>query len=128
MEQNTAKAATTTAVNNAKGMSVVKPSTETAAPPQAAKEEKTKPLTIEERLKKIEQLYKLTERREELVLHLSNLNDFNIDPTVSASVKIDDGNNHRFSIANADSIVEIVVMLKAKIRGFISEIDAQLEF
>ena len=76
MEQNTAKAATTTAANNAKGMSVVKPSTESAAPTQAAKEEKPKPLTIEERLKKIEQLYKLKDRREELVLHLSNLNDF----------------------------------------------------
>ena len=109
-------------------MSAVKPSPEQQAPAKATVDETAKPLTIEDRLKKIEQLYKLKDRREELVVHLSNLNDFNIDPTGSASLKLDDGNNHRFTIANAESIVEIVAMLKTKILGFVAEIDAKIQF
>lgn len=128
MEQNIAKAATTAAPVTPKGLSVVKSPIETQAPVTPVAAEKQKTLTIEQRLKKIEQLYKLKDRREELVQHLSNLNDFNIDPTGSANLKLDDGNNHRFTIANAETIVEMVELLKAKVIGYIAEIDSKIQF
>jgi hypothetical protein len=128
MSQATAKALVNAKPNETPVIKVeeTKPQLRVVNDPPAIEE--AKQLPIDERLKKVQHLFALTERREKLVEHLSNVNDFDVDPTGAATLKIDDGNNHRFSISNPAVVLKMVIVAKEMLLDAIKDVDNQIQF
>jgi hypothetical protein len=105
------------------GTAEVKDSKDLVKPPVLPK-----PLSIAERLKKLDKLNKLTERRTELVDALDDVNGFILSPASPAKLSFLDAKNHSFSISHQGVIAEIIELIKKKFELEIEKVDAQITF
>jgi hypothetical protein len=84
--------------------------------------------TVEERLKKLEELQDLADRREVLVDALKDVKAFNYKSTNSTPrLSFSDGKNN-FSISNAAVIGELVNVTVSKLESEIAAIESQIAF
>jgi hypothetical protein len=92
------------------------------------KVETVKMPTVEERLKKLEELQDLADRRETLVDALADVKAFNYKSANSTPrLSFSDGKNN-FSISNAAVIGELVTATIGKLQSEIAAIESQIAF
>lgn len=85
--------------------------------------------SIEARLKKLEELQELSDKRDVIVSALENLNKFYINPTgQGANLKLTDSKNNSFGIAHPAVIGEMVHMAKAKLQDELTKIEDAFVF
>lgn len=89
---------------------------------------KSKLPPIEERLKKLEQLQELADRREVLLQHIDNLSRFYVSDSGGCNLKLTDSKGNSFGIAHPIIIGEIVAMSTHKLRTELDEIESKLDF
>ena len=88
----------------------------------------SKPLSIAERLKKVDVLNKLIERREKLTEAQDNVNDFALNSTSSPEIFIQDGAGHSFKIKNSLVVGDILELAKKRLASEIALMDEQIVF
>ena len=85
-------------------------------------------LSLQDRLKKIETLNLLIERRTLLTDALDDVNAFVITSTTAPSLRFQDGGSRGFSISNHAVIADMVQLAKDKLLEEIAKIDVQIVF
>ena len=91
-------------------------------------EEKKPVPTIEQKLKKFDELDKLLTRRGKLQEAIDNIGDFHISQTGSCNLKFTDSNNLTFGISHPIIIGEIVHSVKEKLRAELDEVERLFDF
>jgi hypothetical protein len=122
-ENSTTKPELSNLVVNAPGQEQGKPEQQ-----EKPKVETVKMPTVEERLKKLEELQDLADRRETLVDALADVKAFNYKSANSTPrLSFSDGKNN-FSISNAAVIGELVTATIGKLQSEIAAIESQIAF
>jgi hypothetical protein len=125
-ENSTQKPELSNLVVNAPGQE--QPKEEKPKLDEKPKVETPKMPTVEERLKKLEELQDLADRREVLVDALKDVKAFNYKSTNSTPrLSFSDGKNN-FSISNAAVIGELVKVTVSKLESEIAAIESQIAF
>jgi len=85
--------------------------------------------TIEERLKKLEELQELSDKRETIVDHLESLNKFYISPSgQGCNLKLQDSKGNTFGISHPIIIGEMIHMAKSKLQDELTKIEEAFVF
>lgn len=85
--------------------------------------------TIEARLKKLDELNELVEKRDNVLSALDNVKKFYVSPTgQGCNLKLTDSTGNSFGIAHPAVIGEIVVMATAKLQQELDKIELSLNF
>lgn len=94
------------------------------------KPESKKPLpTIEARLKKLQQINDLAERREVVTDAIDNLSGFYISPEgTGCNLRLQDSKGKTFAIAHPSVIGEMVAMAKEKLSAELARIENLIDF
>jgi hypothetical protein len=98
------------------------------------KQEVTDPLKpvlppIEARLKKLEELQELSDKREAIVDHLESLNKFYISPSgQGCNLKLTDSKGNTFGISHPSIIGEMIHMAKSKLQDELTRIEEAFVF
>lgn len=98
--------------------------TETPKPP--VQEKKT--LSIADRLKMLEKLNRLNERRVDLVEALDDVTSFILSPASPAKITFIDAKNHSFSVSHQGVIAEMIELAKKRLESEIEKVDSQITF
>jgi 2-oxoglutarate dehydrogenase complex dehydrogenase (E1) component-like enzyme len=135
----TKNVATKPATKPTENGAVSKTTTQTAAEklPLIVPEKKQEPKTelkksvptIEQKLKKLEEINELVERREVVTDAIQNLAGFYISPEgTGCNLRLQDSKGKTFAIAHPAVIGEMVSMAKAKLADELNRIENQIDF
>lgn len=133
LNSNVATATTaTTAKNGEKSKSAKTPTPQNLPKIEAAKRPEMKIPTlppIAERLKKLERIQQLVDRREVVLEALENLNGFYVAPDGNGcNLRFQDSKGKTFGIAHPSVIGEMVSLAKGKLSAEIEKLESQIDF
>jgi hypothetical protein len=87
-----------------------------------------KPLTLEDRLKKMVELNQLLERRTLLTDALDDVNGFVHTANDPASIQFTDSKRHGFSISNSLVIADMLQLAKDRLKSELLKVESQITF
>ena len=126
------KPATKTAAEtngNASKLPISKPVTAPGIVPEKRPDVKPALPTIEARLKKLQEINDLAERREVVTDAIQNLSGFYISPEgTGCNMRLQDSKGKTFAIAHPSVIGEMVAMAKEKLSAELNRIENLMDF
>jgi hypothetical protein len=105
-----------------------KPASEKPKDEKTKEESKKEMAPIQNRLKKLDELNQLLERRKLLVEALDDVNAFVISPNSTCSIRFVDAKNNAFSVSNQLVIADMVELAKARLTSELEKVDAKIVF
>lgn len=97
--------------------------------PEKKEEEKSVLPPIEVRLKKLQKIQQLADRRETLLAALENLNDFYVTPDGNGcNLRFSDSKGKTFGIAHPMVIGEMVSLAKGKLTVELTKVESEIDF
>lgn len=94
--------------------------------PVAAKKADSKPVTLEDRIQKVDELKSLTEKRHRTISTLHNLRSFNFGSDDSSVLVISDSQGHKFQTGNTNLVSLLKDHLEALLNDKVSALDDEI--